>query len=106
MARRSTRQMSYYTSQPVRTPHPILNSILACFVTLIICFVLITTCGPILDYFAMYVASQPEGAAPYANAVLPLFPWSYTFIVVIGIISVVAVWIAVVRSLTYRQYGG
>lgn len=100
------RENYYYPPRPVKQPHPILGGMLGCFVTLAICYILISVCGPFVDYIALYVASQPDGAAGYANAVLPLYSWVYAFIVIIGVIAVAGVWIAVVRSLTYTQYGG
>lgn len=114
MARRRRKQQQpygvYYMRPSGPPPHPVLSAILGAMVTLAICYVLVNTLGPVIDYFNVFVSTPPAGAdyatyALYANPVLPMFPWAYFFITALAIVSVAGVWIAVVRSLTYGRYG-
>lgn len=93
---------------PVQQPipaHPVLGAIVYLIISVFACGALIVGCGPILDYFGMYLSSMPADAAPYASPTLELFPWAYTFIMLLGAVALVGVFLAVIRQIYYSRYG-
>ena len=110
MARRSRRGRTTYNYTTVKyandTPggEPVLGSLLQLIILFAILAAIVVAVGPLIDYFGFYVASLPAGADPYKNAVLPLFPWAYAFIILCGIVGFVYVYRTVIRQITYSRW--
>ena len=109
MARRSRRRTTYnYTTVKYAndTPggQPVLGSILQLIVLFALLAAIVVAVGPVIDYFGFYVSALPADANPYKEAVMPLFPWAYAFIILTGIVGFVYVYRTIIRQITYSRW--
>lgn len=108
--RRSTRVTNNYYQNNVRyssdTPggQPVLGSILQSIILFCLLATMVVTVGPLIDFFGDYVADLPAGANAYKEAVLPLYPWCYAFIVLVGIVGYVYIYRTVIKTIIYSRW--
>ena len=106
-SRRSRVSYNYTTvkyQNPTPGSQPVLGAILQLIVLFALLAALVVAVGPVIDYFGAYVAALPADANPYKDAVLPLFPWSYAFIILTGFVGFVYVYRAVIRQIVYGRW--
>jgi len=106
--RRRSSTVNYYTNvrygQSSPGGQPVLGAILQLIVLFALLAAIVVTVGPLIDYFSVYVSALPADADGYKNAVLPLYPWTYSFIVLTGVVGFVVVFRNVIRTIVYGRW--
>ena len=108
MARRRSQSVVYAPAPSGMGDSPggsIVSAGVYAILVFVVCLVILYTCGPVIDYFGAYMSTMPADAAGYANPVLELFPWTYTFIILAMLIPIVMIVIVAIRAIQYQRYG-
>ena len=107
---RSRRSRTRYINQTVtyRTETPgggsLFGSIVGWIILIALLACIVVSIGPVVDFFANYVQSQPDN--PYKAAVTPMYPWVYAFITLTAIIGGVGIYRTIAKHVVYSRWNG
>ena len=79
------------------------GAIIGCIAMLVLLIAIVVSVGPLIDYFANYVAIMPDN--PYKQYSLEMFPWIYAFVVLGGVMAFALVWRVVIRNIVFDMKG-
>lgn len=107
MSEMSRRRSVLYSGleTPRGTGQGMVGKMVEAIVVFAIAAIILFAVGPVIDYFALYLATMPADAAPYANTGLALFPWVYRFIILMVLMPIVYVVLRAIGVISYSQYG-
>lgn len=107
---RQRRSRTRYVHQTVtyRTETPgggsLFGSIVGWIILIALLACIVVSIGPVVDFFANYVQSQPDN--PYKAAVTPMYPWAYAFITLTAILGGVGIYRTIAKHVVYSRWNG